>query len=103
MSVAFQSIETLAIGVSPESVIDAFRPFMGGEEKAAGVARQLRLIRWNAAKRAFRRVTTGNTSSGTRSKEVISGEYETAWSKGYDAYDLARGCRKPEPWLYRGN
>ncbi len=101
MTVSFQPIDSLPIGVSSDSVIAAFRPFMGGAEHAAGVARELRLIRWNAAKRALRRVTTGNTSSGTRSKDVISGEYETAWSKGFEAYDMARGCKKPEPWIYK--
>lgn len=102
MTVNFQSIDSLPAGVSAQDVIDAFRPFMGGPEKSAGMRRQLRLIRWNAAKRAFRRLAGGRASSGTRSKDVIAGEYESTWSRGFAAYDLAIGCRKPEPWLWRG-
>jgi SAM-dependent methyltransferase len=97
----FQLIEELDLGVTHREVIDAFRPFIcTGPSK--DVARQLRLIRWNAAKRAARRALGAGASAGTRSKTVITSEYEGAWSRGFAAYDLAGGCRKPEPWLDRG-
>jgi SAM-dependent methyltransferase len=62
----------------------------------------MRLIWWNAMKRAARRLVGGHESSGARNKDVIMGEYEGAWSRGFAAYDLSAGCRKPEPWIYRG-
>lgn len=103
MTVTFQSMDSLPIGVPSASVIDAFRPFFCSDGQGASArSRQLRLIRWNALKRATRRVLGGEAASGSRSKDVITGEYEGTWSRGFSAYDLSVGCRKPEPWLYRG-
>jgi SAM-dependent methyltransferase len=59
------------------------------------------MIWWNAVKRAWRRAVGAEEGAG-RNKQVIAGEYERAWSRGYAAYDLSVGCRKPEPWLLRG-
>jgi SAM-dependent methyltransferase len=97
-----QTIDSIPIGVSGQEVIDAFRPFMCGPERSADARRQIRIMRWNAAKRGLRRLAGGRAYSGTRNTEVIAGEYEGAWSRGFAAYDLAAGCRKPEPWLWRG-
>ena len=63
----------------------------GGEEEKKLILR--------AARRALGRSAEG----GKRSKQVIAGEYEGAWARGFAAYDLSAGCRKPEPWTDRGN
>jgi SAM-dependent methyltransferase len=101
MPISFQTIDSLPIGLSHNEVLEAFAPFRITGDSIAGWSRQLRLIRWNAAKRAWRRAL-GSKETGNRSKKVITGEYEGAWSRGFAAYDLSVGCRKPEPWLMRG-
>jgi SAM-dependent methyltransferase len=101
MAISFQTIDSLAIGISWQQVAAAFEPFRCAGSSAGGWSRQLRMIRWNAAKRAWRRVV-GAKEGIQRSKQLIAGEYESAWSRGYAAYDLSVGCRKPEPWLLRG-
>lgn len=99
--IGLQTLDRLNIGISHRQVAEAFEPFRCIGGAAEGGSRQLRMIRWNAAKRAWRRAI-GTREASQRSKKVIAGEYEGAWSRGYQAYDLAVGCRKPEPWLLRG-
>ncbi len=101
MTVSFQTIDSLPIGISCQQVAAAFEPFRCNGSSAAGWSRQLRMIRWNAAKRAWRRAVRASEGTG-RDTQVIAGEYESTWSRGYAAYDLSVGCRKPEPWLLRG-
>ena len=103
MTVAFQSLDSLPIGIAHAEVMAAFQPFFCTEARSAEGARQVRLIRWNAAKRAARRAFGRSAEGGKRSKKVIAGEYEGAWARGFAAYDLSAGCRKPEPWTDRGN
>lgn len=101
MTVTFQSMDALPIGVSASAVMQAFDPFLCKNVEAGQRGRLVRLIRYNAAKRAMRRVLQGKAQSGSRGKTVIADEYEGAWSRGFGAYDLNNGCRKPEPWLFR--
>jgi SAM-dependent methyltransferase len=101
MPISFQTMENLPIGISHEQVAEAFDPFRCTGSSVGGWSRQLRMIRWNAAKRAWRRAI-GAKNGVRRNKQVIAGEYESTWSRGYAAYDLSVGCRKPEPWLLRG-
>jgi SAM-dependent methyltransferase len=101
MPISFQTMDKLPIGISYEQVVEAFDPFRCTGNSVGGWSRQLRMIRWNAAKRAWRRAI-GVKNGVRRNKQVIAGEYESAWSRGYAAYDLSAGCRKPEPWLLRG-
>lgn len=102
MTIRFQSLDSLPVGLSSVAVMTAFAPFVCRDPKAGDRHRQMRLIRWNAMKRAARRAMGRAESAGARSKDVIKGEYEGTWSRGFAAYDVAAGCRKPEPWLYRG-
>lgn len=102
MTIRFQDLDSLPAGLSSKAVMEAFAPFVCANAKAGDRHRQMRLIHWNAAKRALRRLTGSTESSGARSKDVIKGEYEGAWSRGFSAYDVAAGCRKAEPWIYRG-
>jgi SAM-dependent methyltransferase len=102
MTIRFQDIDSLLAGVSGAAVMDAIAPFICVNPVAAYRRRQMRLLRWNATKRAVRRLFGNQASSGARSKDVIKGEYEGTWSRGFAAYDLSAGCKKPEPWIYRG-
>ncbi len=77
MAVSFQNLDNLPASVAHADVIAAFRPFFCPAAQSSEGERQLRLIRWNAAKRAVRRAL-GGSSSGTRSKQGITGEYEVA-------------------------
>lgn len=101
MPISFQTIDSLPIGLSHQQVAEAIEPFRCTGNSAEGWSRQLRMMRWNAAKRSWRRAV-GASDGAKRSNQVITGEYEGTWSRGYAAYDLATGCRKPEPWLLRG-
>jgi SAM-dependent methyltransferase len=102
VTVTFQALVETPLAVSAEHVLEAFKPFLCPKASTAERAALTRRVRYNAARRAFGRVLHGEAHSGNRSKAVISGEYEDAWSRGFAAYDLALGCRKPEPWLFRG-
>ncbi len=102
MTVTFQSMDSLPIGVTAASVMQAFEPFLCNPLDPGERGRLIRLIRYNAVKRAARRVLQGEAQSGSRGKAVIADEYEGAWSRGFGAYDVSAGCRKPEPWLHRG-
>ena len=88
MTVSFQSLDILPVGLSFQDVVQAFAPFRCTGDAAAVRSRQLRLICWNAAKRAWRRAT-GAKEGAARSKTIIKGEYEGAWSRGFAAYDLS--------------
>lgn len=102
MTIDFQSLDSLPIGAAHADVMSAFRPFFCAAKRSAEGARQLRIIRWNAAKRATRRALGGSGEPATRNRQMIAGEYEGAWARGFAAYDLSAGCRKPEPWADRG-
>lgn len=102
MSVSFQDIDATPLNVSNEAVKAAFAPFICANPKSGDRVRRMAQIRVKAMKRVVRRLLGSSESSGTRSKDVIKGEYEGTWSRGYAAYDLSVGCRKPEPWLLRG-
>lgn len=101
MTIRFLSLDSLPVGLSSVEVMTAFAPFVSREPNAADRHREMRLIRWNAMKRAARRAMGRAESAGTRSEDVIKGEYEGTWSRGFAAYDLSAGCKRPEPWLYR--
>lgn len=102
MTIRFQDLDALPVGLSSTAVMDAFAPFICTDAKAGNRHRQMRLLRWNATKRAARRLLGSTESAGARSKDVIKGEYEGTWSRGFAAYDVSAGCKKPEPWIYRG-
>lgn len=101
MTLRFQSLEQLPVGVSGDEVMGSFAPFICGNPQAADRRRQMRLLHWNAMRRAARRLFGREPSARVRSKNVIVGEYEGTWSRGYAAYDLGTTFRKPEPWVYR--
>lgn len=99
MKVAFQSLDTIPVDASREAVRSAFSPFICPE---APPAKRLaaRLRPWSkAAKRVVRRLLGSKTDAAVRSTDVIKTEYEVTWARGYAAYDVSLGCRKPEPWL----
>lgn len=94
----FSSIEDIGLGLTGEALLEAFTPFIC---KDASFADRLKLVlkqRRATLKRAF----SGEKETDGRQAEKIKAEYQVAWSRGYEAYDLARGCRKPEPWHFRG-
>ena len=101
MSVIFQTMDSLPIGVTSDSVMAAFQPFLCDTVEQGQRRRLIRRIRYNAVKRAARRIIGRDAVTANRGKAMIADEYEGAWSRGYSAYDLSVGCRKPEPWVYR--
>lgn len=101
MAIQFQTLDDLPIGLSSQTVINAFQPFICAEATAKEHADLIRHIRKKAMKKAVRRVAGGEGGPGSRKKSLIVGEYEDAWSRGFSAYDVTAGCARPEPWLYR--
>jgi ubiquinone/menaquinone biosynthesis C-methylase UbiE len=99
MKVVFQSLDAIPFSASREAVTAAFSPFICSE--AAPTERLLARVRvWSkAVKRVIRRLLGSQDESSGRSTDVIKNEYEVTWARGYAAYDLSVGCRKPEPWL----
>lgn len=101
MAQHFENIEDLNLDLSQEDVIAAFSPFICATEDSEGRFRRIIKIWVKTLKRVVHRLLGSRGSSSARNKELIRGEYEGTWSRGYAAYDLAVGCRKPEPWLVR--
>ncbi len=102
MNIPFQSIDELPIGISSHAVLAAFSPFICADATPSAHAALLRHVRKKAIKKAVRRVWSGEGGLKSRKREIIFDEYESAWSRGFSAYDLSIGCARPEPWLYRG-
>ncbi|WP_297538309.1 class I SAM-dependent methyltransferase [Roseovarius sp.] len=102
MTIKFRDIDETTLALSPDTVISSFSPFVCNDQKSEGRIRRIIKIWFKTAKRVVRRLFGRKSSSSTRSKDVIKDEYEVTWSRGYAAYDLDVGCRKPEPWLVRG-
>jgi SAM-dependent methyltransferase len=94
--------DELPIGVSSADMMAAFQPFIAGSLPRSSETRAVRHLRYRAARRAVERLTRSFSGGGTRDSTVIHTEYDEAWLKGYAKYDLSAGCRKPEPWTYRG-
>lgn len=99
MKVAFQSMDAIPLNVSREAVTEAFSPFI-----CTDAQRRMRLpailkIWSKTMKRVVSRLLGTQSKPAVRSKDVIKDEYEITWARGYSAYDLSVGCRKPEPWL----
>lgn len=99
MKIQFQSIDAIPLNLTREAVTRAFSPFICSDVPRA--QRMSAIIRiWSKAmKRVARRLLATRSASSMRSKDVITDEYEVTWARGYSAYDLSAGCRKPEPWL----
>lgn len=102
MALRFQDLDSLPVNVAGTAVMASFAPFVCTRLTASDRRRYMRLMRWNVTKRAARRLLGMTDASGARNKDVILGEYEGTWSRGFGAYDLSAGCRRPEPWFYRG-
>lgn len=92
-------MDDIPMNVSREAVTEAFLPFIcSGAQHENRLFMMIRI--WSKAfKRVIRRLLGTKDASAMRSKDVIKDEYEVTWSRGYAAYDLSVGCRKPEPWL----
>lgn len=101
MKILFKDLDSIPAPVSSAAVVDAFGPFLCAHVKAGDRHRYMRLVRWNAVKRAVRRLVAGGQTPAIRGEDLIKGEYESTWSRGYAAYDLSAGCKRPECWIYR--
>jgi SAM-dependent methyltransferase len=101
MKIKFEELEDLPIGLSSKAVIDAFQPFVCADATARDHARLARRLRNKAMVKAIKRVISGGGGPGSRKESLIVEEYDHAWSKGFSAYDLSAGCKKPEPWVFR--
>ncbi|CAN5202476.1 hypothetical protein BH10PSE7_BH10PSE7_13910 [soil metagenome] len=99
MSIRFQRLDDLPIGLSPAPVMAALEPFVCAQSAASVRFKQIAGLRRTTLKRVARRLV----KRGSRNKAIIVDEYDTTWSRRYAAYDLSAGCRRPEPWLYRGS
>jgi len=99
MTFVFQNLDAIPSSASREAVTAAFSPFICSEAQPA--ERSLARVRiWaKAVKRVIRRLLGTQDEAAVRSTDVIKTEYEVTWARGYAAYDLSVGCRKPEPWL----
>src|SRR5438132_3877341 len=94
----FLQLDELPMGVAADDMMAAFQPFMAKNAGAGARWKAVAGLRYKSAKRALRRLVGGST----RDLGVVHAEYEEAWLKGYVKYSVAAGCRKPEPWDYRG-
>ncbi len=92
----FRNIGDLGIGISAEMVLGAIAPFVQARASWIDRLKSIAWLRHGTVKRVAAKLRHG----GRRDAAVIESEYDTAWSRRYDAYDLEAGCRKPEPWIY---
>lgn len=101
MTLPFRLLDDLPLGIAPQAVMSAFAPFICADAGPKDYEDLTRHIRKKAMKKAVRRVWSGEGGLRSRKKDIIFDEYESAWSRGFGAYDLSAGCARPEPWLYR--
>lgn len=101
MTIEFQTLDALPIGLNSKVVMAAFQPFVCADKTPQEHADLTRHVRKKAIKKAVRRMIGGVGGPFSRKKSLIVGEYEDTWSRGFSAYDLSAGCARPEPWLYR--
>jgi SAM-dependent methyltransferase len=100
MTPAFKRLDDLPLGLSAAVVADAFAPFVCRAATPKDYADLTRGLRNKAVKKAVRRIWSGEGGLKSRKRDIILDEYESAWSRGFDAYDLSAGCARPEPWIH---
>ncbi len=100
MTSSFMRIEVLPLGLGANDVMDAFAPFVCAKATSKDYDELTRHIRKKAMKKAVRRIWSGEGGLKSRKKAIIHDEYESAWARGFSAYDLSAGCARPEPWIH---
>lgn len=100
MTIAFKPLDELPLGLGAAAVSEAFSPFVCNSASSKDFDALARHLRNKAVKKAARRIWSGEGGLKSRKQAIIFDEYESAWSRGFAAYNLAAGCTRPEPWIH---
>jgi ubiquinone/menaquinone biosynthesis C-methylase UbiE len=94
----FLPLEKLELGISAADVERAFQPFVDPNFDL----RAWQEARWTRRKRTLRKAyRRGLGGQGERDRDTVTTEYEEAWSRGLERYDIDRGLKKSFPWKFR--